>query len=905
MIATDFDVILNDNKKINDFISNQELEPTPEEFVRQKFLRILHFEYQYPKDFMRREVAIYYGHQELKDSSGRTIRADIVVYNSKRACLAKDQGNIAFIIECKAPNVTEGYNQLVSYIYNTSASGGVWFSSYGDEDKINYYRRISEPNNELIPWIGLPKKGERWDALGRIDKNNLKRPKDIKGLLRRCHNKLHGRGFEGDEEDLTMDMVRIILAKAMDEEKDTNLPEFYCSSEEYNDENGRNRVAERIQALFKEAKAFNPQVFSEHEEITVGARAICDVVIELQSYQLLSNFANSDDWDIMGYAYEQYTASYLKRQKGQFFTNRLIIDFLVKALEPQYSDIILDPAGGSGGFLTGVMRYVRKKILEGSSGKIAKERQLDRHRKRLFMVEINKRLVKVAKTAMILNGDGHAGMTQGDSLGDYSNFEKTIIAECTKETPTIILTNPPFAGTGEGRITQLEVLQRFECAKKRSVVGENPANNDEIMSDGVPPEMLFFERCIDWLAPNGKLGIVMPKSFLDTQTYLPLRKILFSKCQLLAVINCHKNTFQPHTGVRTCLILARKYNQEETPLEDYKIFMAISNKVGQDSEGVPIYKTDDKTGKAIDELDHDLDEILNSYTEFKKDNFQDSAYHFSVNFSQLNEQLNINPQWFLPSFNETIKQIESIDGLRNWSVMSLFQIDRNIKIYKGPWFKSENLIVERKNNEFTEKYYTPSAILQEKSDSAKLVDLSKATKNQLKIIETIRLYKGDIVITRSGTIGRVSYITSKHDRAIVSDDLIRLRIEDENLRLYVYYFLQTIFGQAQMLRNEYGTVQQHLEPQHIKGLLVPVPDDWSEVQPLLKKIKKIIYLQETIHQLSTEAYEDISYTTSRLIAEASLMQPSPEHYQQEVLSSFTIEDNKIISGILAKSQDKS
>ncbi|WP_257236759.1 N-6 DNA methylase [Nostoc sp. 'Peltigera malacea cyanobiont' DB3992] len=168
----------------------------------------------------------------------------------------------------------------------------------------------------------------------------------------------------------------------------------------------------------------------------------------------------------------------------------------------------------------------------------------------------------------------------------------------------------------------------------------------------MPPEMLFFERCIDWLAPGGKLGIVMPKSFLDTQTYLPIRKILFSKCQLLAVINCHKNTFQPHTGVRTCLILVRKYNKEELPLKNYDIFMAISNKVGQDSEGVPIYKTDDKTGKPTDELDHDLDEILNSYIKFKNGDFQDAAYQFSIQYSQLNEQLKINPQWFLPSFNE-------------------------------------------------------------------------------------------------------------------------------------------------------------------------------------------------------------------------------------------------------------
>ncbi|WP_257236760.1 hypothetical protein, partial [Nostoc sp. 'Peltigera malacea cyanobiont' DB3992] len=61
--------------------------------------------------------------------------------------------------------------------------------------------------------------------------------------------------------------------------------------------------------------------------------------------------------------------------------------------------------------------------------------------------------------------DGHTGMTQGDSLGDYSNFEKSIIAECTRETPTIILTNPPFAGTGEGKITQLDVLQRLNVGR--------------------------------------------------------------------------------------------------------------------------------------------------------------------------------------------------------------------------------------------------------------------------------------------------------------------------------------------------------------------------------------------------------------------------------------------------------
>lgn len=77
-----FDVELNDDGKIVDFLSGMLLEPKPEEFVRQTYLRILHFEYQYPKNTLAREIAIYYGSKELKDKEGNPVRADIVVYNN-------------------------------------------------------------------------------------------------------------------------------------------------------------------------------------------------------------------------------------------------------------------------------------------------------------------------------------------------------------------------------------------------------------------------------------------------------------------------------------------------------------------------------------------------------------------------------------------------------------------------------------------------------------------------------------------------------------------------------------------------------------------------------------------------------------------------------------------------------
>jgi len=862
----EFEVALTNEGKLECFLTGEALEPTPEEIVRQRYLRILHYEYRYPKNVMRRELPITRGSREMHDQAGTPVRADIAVYQNASACANKDQGRIRILVECKAPTETDGYNQLVSYTFNTSAEGCVWFNGSGLDDEVSYFRRFQTPHNELRRWINIPRFQESWDSLGRRRKSELLRARDIKGLLRRCHNRLHGRGNDGEEEDLTMDMVRIILAKAQDEEAGTDLPEFYCTPEEYEQASGREAVAKRINQLFSHIKRNNPGVFSEHERITVGAEAVADVVVELQDYQLLTPFDAADDWDIMGQAYEQYTSVYLKRQAGQFFTNRLIVNLLVAMIDPAYDDIVLDPAGGSGGFLTGTMRYVRRKVAAGGGTHIAVQRQLDRHRSSLFMIEAHKRLVKVAKTAMILNGDGHAGMTAGNSLGDYSDFDKTIVARAGRGVPRVILANPPFAGVGEGRITHADILRRFECGKRWSEQDGTFAPTAELAAEGVPPELLFFERCVDWLAPGGLLGIVLPKSFLDTATYRPGRELLFRECQLLAVINCHKNTFQPHTGVRTCLIVVRK-NAGRKPLKNYEIFMAISRKVGQDSEGVPIVRRD-ASGAATEELDHDLDEILNAFRDFKAGKMEKSGYHFSILRTEIDDHHRINPQMFLPHLNETLESVAALDGREGWAVSTLGELEPGVRIFKGPRFKSENLIVETASPA-TELYYTPSALLQERSESAKILDVSRATAAQLRTIAAIRVRRGDIVISRSGTIGRVSFITARYDGAIVSDDLIRVRIATPALRHYVFGFLQTKFAQDQMLRNEYGAVQQHLEPEHIRNLLVPIPEQPDILGRHSAAIEAAILAREALEDRNWEALTELSGTLTDATTQVS------------------------------------
>jgi len=134
-------------------------------------------------------------------------------------------------------------------------------------------------------------------------KSQLVVPSDIKGLLKRCHDRIHRRGTPGD--DITLDMVRILIAKCRDEEKPGDIPEFYCTPEEYASPEGRLLLAERVNQLFEEFRDANPLVFDRHESLAVGADQIAEVVSELQHYRL-----GSDDeyqWDVMGAVYEEYT----------------------------------------------------------------------------------------------------------------------------------------------------------------------------------------------------------------------------------------------------------------------------------------------------------------------------------------------------------------------------------------------------------------------------------------------------------------------------------------------------------------------------------------------------------------------------------------------------------------------
>ena len=828
----------NDDGQIIDSITGDLLEDRPEERVRQRLQRLLHVQYGYPKNRIAREVPIHYGGKELQDSEGNPVRADVAVFRSVAAAKKKDQGQIQIVCETKRPSQREGYSQLVSYVFNTSTDGAIWYN--GDDFRV--WRRVE---NQLPEWPTLPRYSEAWDAVGRRKKSGLQDLKDARGTFRRCHDRIHRRGVT---EDVAITMVRLLLAKWRDEERPGEYTEFYCTPEEFRTREGRERVAQRVEQLFAEVRDANPTVFDPHERIGASPDEIIEVVTELQHVRLLGD--TDAQWDIMGAAYEQYTAEEMKKEGGEFFTNRLVVDLLTKMAVDSPDGIMLDVAGGTGGFTTAVLRRKRRLIRETVSGKTAQDRAIASLKDQIFLIDKKTRLVKLAKAAMIVSGNGHRGFIQADSLQPFDMLPDGFLRLCKPGGVSLVMTNPPWSGLVNGRIADPVLLGNFEIAHRWEWNADGQyVPTEELIGAGVPPEYLFVEQCIKWLAPGGILAIVLPKGILDNmEPALAVRHYLFRHCRVLAVINCHKDTFQPYTGSRGCLIVAEK---KKRPSDDrrYKIFMAINRKIGQDSEGDQVYKKDDQ-GRPTDELDHDLDIIYEAWRDHLHGRLKQSEYVFSIDAKDLDKKtLKLNPQFFLPSLNKTLQYIVSLDG--NGFAVERLGDRMASRIWKGARFKREDLVVDSSNAN-TVMFMTPTSIFM-RGEGIKYIDLSKCSERRRKVIRQHEAHEGEILITRSGTIGRITIVGRTLKDTILSDDLIRVWIEDPQLRTFVYAFLRSPGGRDQLLRNEYGTVQQHLEPSHVADLQIPLPDNKDDLERFLKMVETSSEAHEQSLEIEAQA----------------------------------------------------
>lgn len=113
--------------------------------------------------------------------------------------------------------------------------------------------------------------------------------------------------------------------------------------------------------------------------------------------------------------------------------------------------------------------------------------------------------------------------------------------------------------------------------------------------------------------------------------------------------------------------------------------------------------------------------------------------------------------------------------------------------------------------------YQPSSVVDIKPTPDGYI--SKKTKVD---IDSLRVHKGQILLTCSGTIGKVSLVSKTLDNAIFSHDLLRIDCKNPVDVGYIYTYLKSKIGSQILITNKYGAVITHIESEHLDT--VPIPN---------------------------------------------------------------------------------
>lgn len=600
------------------------LRAKPEEVVRQMFLIWIRDTLKYSLARVQVEWAVQRGEDAEKE------RTDITIF-SDDACT-----DPFIVFELKKPNSKEGLEQLRSYLRWTGCFFGCW--SNGSDH--TFQLKEEEKANKAVKFrdiARLPKHGETLDdILKPLTFAELKPIVDMRALIERLeHDVLSSAGVNAFDE-----LFKLFFAKLHDElrpkRKLSDSVEFRVPIGSPED------VYKRFDGLFQAAKKrpnWN-QIFDDGETIKLRGDALRLCAAALEPFALMHT-----DLEAADAAFEYLINPEQKGQKGQYFTPRPVVKMCVQMLNPQDGEKVIDPSCGSCGFLIHTIRHVQK--LYGW-----KEAEIYRYaNEHLYAVDFDERLKKVAKTMMIIAGDGKSNVFCVNALDvrEWQNSEAAKkIGEFAKTTRDgnfdIVLTNPPFAGKVTGK-TQLIAYDLYDLAVSGKLNADD--NDDEELQDileeasgkkqtkrsvnGMKRDILFLERCLDILKPGGRIAIVLPQGNLNNLGTRGLRWWLGSRARLLAIVGLHENTFKKFTNTKTSVLFLQKWGGDAgKPLEEYPVFMATSQRSGKDNSGQYIFRTDER-GNRIDEdgnpitesgkspaIDHDLDPIAQAFVQWGK-----------------------------------------------------------------------------------------------------------------------------------------------------------------------------------------------------------------------------------------------------------------------------------------------
>lgn len=243
------------------------------------------------------------------------------------------------------------------------------------------------------------------------------------------------------------------------------------------------------------------------------------------------DFTDSQERHLFGDIYEQILRDLQSAgNSGEFYTPRAVTQFIVNRLDPKLGEKVMDPATGTGGFLTCSINHVKANY----APKTAEEHQI--FQSQFFGVEKKQLPHLLCVTNMLLHGIEVPSQIKHDNTLNkpLSNWESDV---------NVIATNPPFGGTEEDGIEK-----NFPADMQTRETAD-----------------LFLQLIVEVLEPGsdskigGRAGVVLPDGTLFGEgVKTKIKKMLTEECNLHTIVRLPNGVFNPYTGIKTNILFFTK-----------------------------------------------------------------------------------------------------------------------------------------------------------------------------------------------------------------------------------------------------------------------------------------------------------------------------------------------------------
>ncbi len=622
--TTEDDAASIEDGKIIDYITGKQVKESAKEKVRQRIARAIFHEYGFSPDDMEPDFKVKVGTKRKGiDIAIFKTGSEHTVENLHRVVICKAEPKLpkkgAFKLR-DHEQATKDLDELKDFMEAIdSCEWGLWTNSL----ELFFLTKVQGRfEAEFKPMGDWPLADESQGTKEVHSHAKLRRadPELLRITFRRCHNYIHGN--EGMQKEAAFwQFLYLIFAKMYDERQTNGDRRFWVAPNEQFEESGQKAIRKRIIPLFRATRDEYKgekygRIFKGNEEIDLSDRALAFMVSELAKY----DFGRTET-DAKGAAYQEIVRSNLRGDLGQFFTPRNAIKLVVDMLAPKETDRIIDPSCGTGGFLIATLSYLNKRYQDEQGIEPDKEstEEFVSHQKRLkqfaknnlFAADFDRALVRASQMNVVMACNQMANIVHMNSL-EFPSGTLDGVARMEKKgklgTMDLVMTNPPFGA--DIPVTDPNILRRYELAYEWEKTDAGTYRKTERVQGSIAPQILFIERCLEWLRPGGRMGIVLPDGILSNAGDEYIRAWILSNAYVLASVSLPIETFvvDANVNILTSLLFLRKKTAEEVakdnlkPDGDYDVFMAIAEAVGYDRKGNTLYRRTPEGDEVVREL---------------------------------------------------------------------------------------------------------------------------------------------------------------------------------------------------------------------------------------------------------------------------------------------------------------